>query len=50
MNNKKKLHLINREIRANEVRVTDSGIMSFNQALSMAESQNLDLVLINDKI
>jgi translation initiation factor IF-3 len=49
MNNKKKLHLINREIRANEVRVTDSGIMSFNQALSMAESQNLDLVLINDK-
>ena len=44
--NKKKQHLLNREIRATEVRVTDNGVMPFFDALKLAESQNLDLVLI----
>lgn len=43
--NKKKLHFINREIRANEVRV-DGTIMRLSEALNMAESQDLDLVLM----
>ena len=46
MNNKKKQHLINNEIKAREVRLTDIGIVSFNEALKLAETQNLDLVLI----
>lgn len=49
MNKKKKLHLINNEIKFNEVRVADNGIMTTNNALRLAESQDLDLVLINDK-
>lgn len=46
MNKKKKQHLLNREIRATEVRVTDKGVMSTNEALALAESQDMDLVLI----
>lgn len=49
MNKKKKQHLINREIRANEVRVAEHGIVSLNEALALAEADELDLVLINDK-
>ena len=46
MNNKKKQHLINSEIKAHEVRLIDIGIVSFNEALKLAETQNLDLVLM----
>lgn len=46
MKNKKKQHLINNEIRAREVRLTDIGVVSFNEALKLAETQNLDLVLM----
>jgi len=46
MNNKKKQHSINREIRANEVRVVDVGVMSFYDALKLAESKEMDLVLV----
>lgn len=42
---KKQQHLINREIRATEVRV-DGTIMRFTEALAQAESQELDLVLM----
>jgi translation initiation factor IF-3 len=45
MNKNKKQHLLNREIRANEVRV-DGQVMRLSEALQEAESQNLDLVLI----
>jgi translation initiation factor IF-3 len=45
--NKKKQHLLNREIRATEVRVTDGGIMPFFDALKLAESQDMDLVLMS---
>ena len=42
---KKQQHLINREIRATEVRV-DGTVMRFSEALAQAESQELDLVLV----
>lgn len=42
---KKQQHLINKEIRATEVRV-DGTIMRLSEALAQAESQELDLVLI----
>lgn len=45
MNKQKKQHLLNKEIRANEVRV-DGQVMRLSEALQEAESQNLDLVLI----
>jgi len=48
-NKVKKQHLINREIRATEVRVTEDGVMSLQEALVLAESRFMDLVLINDK-
>jgi translation initiation factor IF-3 len=49
MNNKKKHHLINNEIRANEVRLAEDGrIISLSDAKILAESQSLDLVLINE--
>ena len=41
-----KQHFINREIKATEVRVVDSGVMSFNEALKLAESKDMDLVLV----
>jgi translation initiation factor IF-3 len=49
INKKNKKHLINGEIRANEVRVVDEGIMSIQEANKLAVSRDLDLVLINDK-
>jgi translation initiation factor IF-3 len=49
MKKQKKQHLINQEIRGTEVRVTDEGVMSVSDALKSAQSQHLDLVLINDK-
>lgn len=45
MNKNKKQHLLNREIRVNEVRI-DGQVMRLSEALQEAESQNLDLVLI----
>lgn len=49
MNNKKKHHLINNEIRANEVRLAEDGrVLSLSDAKALAESQSLDLVLINE--
>ena len=44
----RKEHKINSEIRATELRVTDEGIMSLNDALRLAESKFMDLVLINE--
>ena len=49
MNKKKKQHLINGEIRFAEVRVTDEGIMSIQEANRLAVSKEMDLVLLNDK-
>ena len=48
--NKKKQHKLNSEIIAKEVRVAEEGgIMPLSAALQIAESRNMDLVLINDK-
>lgn len=48
--NKKKQHKLNSEIIAKEVRVAEEGgIMVLSAALQIAESRNMDLVLINDK-
>lgn len=49
MNKKKKQHLINGEIKFIEVRVTDEGIMSIQEANRLAVSKEMDLVLLNDK-
>jgi translation initiation factor IF-3 len=49
MKKTKKQHLINQEIRATEVRVTDEGIMQLQDALRLAESKFMDLVMMNDK-
>lgn len=49
MNKKKKQHLINGEIRFVEVRVTDEGVMSIQEANRLAVSKDMDLVLLNDK-
>jgi translation initiation factor IF-3 len=45
-NNKYK-HFLNRDIRANEVRVVDVGVMSFKDAIALAESKEMDLVMIS---
>lgn len=45
----KREHKLNHEIIAKEVRVTDEDIMSLSDALKLAESREMDLVLINDK-
>jgi len=47
MKKTKKQHLINREIRATEVRVVEHGVMDLSEALKIAEDGGLDLVLIN---
>jgi len=47
MQKSKKQHLINKEIRGTDVRISDVGIMPLSEALTMAESQDMDLVLIN---
>jgi translation initiation factor IF-3 len=49
MNKNKRKHLINGEIRFPQVRVTDEGIMSIQEANQLAISKDMDLVLINDK-
>ncbi len=49
MSKKRREHKLNSEITHREVRVTDEGIMSLTEALRLAESQEMDLVLINDK-
>lgn len=45
MNKNKKQHLLNKEIKAVEVRV-DGTVMRFSEALAKAEAEELDLVLI----
>jgi translation initiation factor IF-3 len=49
MKKNKNQHLTNREIRATEVRLTDKGVMTLAEALKIAETEGLDLVLLNDK-
>jgi translation initiation factor IF-3 len=44
----KRQHKLNTEITAREVRVTDEGILSLSEALKLADSKEMDLVLIND--
>ena len=46
MNKNKQQHLLNNEIRATEVRVADLGVMSFKDAMNLATSKEMDLVLI----
>ena len=49
MSNKlRKEHKINGEIRATELRLAEEGIMSLTDALSLAESKEMDLVMINE--
>lgn len=48
-NKKKREHLLNDEIRYQEVRVGEHGIISIKEALRLAEQEEMDLVLINDK-
>lgn len=43
----KREHKLNNEIIASEVRVTDEGIISLKEALNIARSKEMDLVLIN---
>jgi translation initiation factor IF-3 len=49
MKKNKNQHLTNREIRATEVRLTDKGVMTLAEALKIAETEGLDLVLLNYK-
>lgn len=49
MNKKRREHKLNLEITHGEVRVTDEGVMTLVEALSLAESREMDLVLINEK-
>jgi len=49
MNPRKKKHRINTEIRYPQVRVTEGGIMPIADALALAQSQDMDLVLINER-
>lgn len=49
MKKNKRQHLINGEIKANEVRVTDEGVMTIQEANRLAISREMDLVLLNDK-
>lgn len=48
MNYKKKQHRINQEIRHPQVRVTEGGVMSIADALALAKSKELDLVLVSE--
>ncbi len=41
-------HKINQDIRVSEVRVTDGGVMPTADALALAISKEMDLVLINE--
>jgi translation initiation factor IF-3 len=49
MNKKRREHKLNSEITASELRITDEGIMSLADAIKLAESKELDLVMINEK-
>ena len=49
MKKNKREHKLNSEITYKEVRVTDEGIMGVLEAIKLAESKDMDLVLINDK-
>lgn len=49
MNKLKKEHKLNSEITAREIRIPEEGVMTLSNALRLAESRGLDLVLINDK-
>ena len=44
----KKEHKLNREITAPEVRVGEHGIITLREALALADSQEMDLVLITE--
>ena len=43
----KKQHLLNTEIKVSEVRLPEEGIVKLAEALKLAESKGMDLVLIN---
>lgn len=45
----KRQHKLNTEITAKDLRVTDVGIITLAEALRLAESQEMDLVLINEQ-
>lgn len=47
MAKKKREHLLNGEIRVTEVRLPEEGIVKTTEAIRIAESQDMDLVLIN---
>jgi translation initiation factor IF-3 len=47
MKNKEKKHLINGEINTPQVRLPEIGVVSITDALNMAKSQDMDLVLFN---
>lgn len=49
MAKQKRQHKLNTEITAKELRVTDVGIITLAEALKLADSQELDLVLINEQ-
>ena len=49
MKKNKREHKLNLEITYKEVRVTDEGVMETSEAIKLAESKDMDLVLINDK-
>lgn len=49
MAKQKRQHKLNTEIIAKEVRITDVGIITLAEALKLADSQELDLVLINEQ-
>lgn len=49
MSKKRREHKLNSEITASELRITDEGIMSLAEAIKLAESKELDLVMINEK-
>ena len=45
---KERLHKLNFEIKHQNVRVGEFGVISINEARKMASEQELDLVLINE--
>ena len=50
MANKKREHLLNDEIRATEVRLPEEGVIKTTEAIKIAESQDMDLVVINSSV
>jgi translation initiation factor IF-3 len=49
MSKKRREHKLNSEITASELRITDEGIMALADAIKLAKSKELDLVMINEK-